>query len=45
MKTDELRKKRICLICEKNTTRQPWNICQACGDFIVINWNAEAYRV
>lgn len=39
------RENRICLVCEKKNTRSPWTICQACGDFIVLNWNKEEYRV
>jgi len=39
------RENGICLICEKKNTLKPWTICKDCGDFIVLNWNKEAYRV
>jgi len=39
------REEGICLICEKHNTLKPWTICKSCGEFIVLNWNKEAYRV
>jgi len=39
------REQRICVVCEKRSTKAPWTLCQQCGDFIVLNWNKEAYQV
>ena len=39
------RENHICLVCETKAALSPWTICKDCGDFIVENWNKEAYRV
>ena len=39
------RENRICVICEKNNSKSPWVICHNCGEFVIHNWNKEAYKV